>query len=437
MKDLYTFDYSYVQAQEAYKAAREAYNRIFDALKLPYLVAAADSGDMGGDLSHEYHLPSAKGEDTIISCTECDFVTNEELTGSRSAASEDSQTPGTYKPVASTWIGITRDKRSLVRAHFPQSIDAAEQDAGVRREINIHALKKIAQSFGYDLDISVVTPIQQMQALISEPQIDSNVQINLVDIFDHRLPSVDESSPALQDLIKDSASSDDSFRVINHTHHSTPEQPIDLVKVRDGDSCPSCSSGKVKTERAIELGHTFYLGTRYTKPLNANISVSTALIKNSPAVQSLVKKGERLPDKLDIPMEMGCYGIGISRIIAAVAGSLADAKGLNWPRVMAPFEAVVVPGAGLEADAERIYDLLQKSGDRETAAIDALLDDRDKRMGWKLNDADLIGYPVIVVVGKSWKEEKKVEVQCRRLGVREAVGEDQLVGFVQSLLEML
>lgn len=122
-------------------------------------------------------------------------------------------------------------------------------------------------------------------------------------------------------------------------------------------------------------------------------------------------------------------------MISAVADMLSDSKGLNWPRAMAPYEVVVVPAKGLEADAEKVYDALASDKD---APLDVVLDDRDKQIGWKLGDADLIGYPVIVVVGKGWKNQRTLEVQCRRLdNLREEVPFDRLSEFVRSLLDRL
>lgn len=122
-------------------------------------------------------------------------------------------------------------------------------------------------------------------------------------------------------------------------------------------------------------------------------------------------------------------------MIAAVADILADTKGLNWPRAMAPFEVVVVSTEGQEEVAERVYDELVSD---KASPVDVILDDRsDKQMGWKLGDADLIGYPVIVVIGKGWKKQQTLEVQCRRLGVRQDVALANLSSVVQSLLAQL
>jgi prolyl-tRNA synthetase len=165
------------------------------------------------------------------------------------------------------------------------------------------------------------------------------------------------------------------------------------------------------------VGHTFHLGTRYSEPLNAVIA---------------------LPDQnLSSPIQMGCHGIGVSRIIGAVAALLSDAKGLNWPRVIAPYEAIILTTPQTEEkDALEVYDAVY--GERGGGNVDLVLDDRTRvSLGWKLKDADLIGYPVVVVLGRRWKERREVEVQCRRLGVKKDVGLSELRTEVLGLLGQL
>jgi prolyl-tRNA synthetase len=137
---------------------------------------------------------------------------------------------------------------------------------------------------------------------------------------------------------------------------------------------------------------------------------------------------------------MGCHGIGVSRIIGAVASLLSEKKGLNWPRVIAPYEVIVLMGPQTEGEAVDVYDALGKKNEGENGGkeVDVVLDDRkEKSLGWKLKDADLIGYPVVVVLGRGWKERREVEVQCRRLGVRKDVRLGGLRGEVLALLERL
>ena len=145
---------------------------------------------------------------------------------------------------------------------------------------------------------------------------------------------------------------------------------------------------------------------------------------------------------------MGCHGIGVSRLIGAVAAVMSDATGLNWPRAIAPFEVVVVATKELEDDAVKVYDSLAsgggvRGGDTSTFSsssprFDALIDDRERSLMWKLRDADTVGYPVIIVLGRAWKSDRKCEVQCRRLGkLRTEVAFEELPGFVGSLLQKL
>lgn len=278
MKDLYTFDSSRLAALDTYKDVTGAYHRFFDEIGVPFIVARASSGAMGGDMSHEYHYPSDHGEDTLFRCVApgCGHVENSEL--------------------------------------FP----------------------------------------------IREPE--------------------------------------------------------DLKNI----SCVRCKN-QMEPLTAIEVGHTFHLGTRYSAPLSASILVPTE--DNRSASQHL---------------EMGCHGIGLSRLIPAIISSTSvpASNTLNWPRVTAPFEAVVV-GAGDKSEAAiQVYDSLKSIG-----KVDVALDDRDHReFGWKMKDADMIGYPVIVVVGRAWESEgvRQVEVQWSEQGKRQKthVNLDGLDATIRKVLKM-
>jgi len=140
-------------------------------------------------------------------------------------------------------------------------------------------------------------------------------------------------------------------------------------------------------------------------------------------------------DTVRVELQMGSHGIGVTRMIGAIAEVLADTKGLNWPRVLAPYEVAIIPAKGMEAGAEEVYDTLTQNNSN---AIDVILDDRSAPITfpWKLNDADLVGYPVLVVVGRGWKN-RRIEVQCRRLGVKEEVDIGEGMKFVGELMERL
>ncbi|MCJ1308106.1 hypothetical protein MMC25_001758 [Agyrium rufum] len=287
MKDLYTFDHTTDSALTTYHAVREAYSAFFREFKVPFLVAEADSGNIGGDLSHEFHFPATNGEDNIVSCDRCSYVSNEEK--------------ATKRPDPSS----------------------------------------------------------------SEP--DNNA-------------------------------------------------------VTVGDGCPRCDHGSLQVQPAIEIGHTFFLGTRYSDLLDARIMTPTA---------------GTAPE----PIQMGCHGIGISRMIAAVPEMLADEKGLRWPKVMAPFEVVIVPAAGNEDDAQSLYDTLNLAGtvgSEPENTIDAIIDNRQKEFVWKLKDADLVGYPIIVVLGRAWAKDRRCEVQCRALGIKKVeIDKEDVLETVSGLLARL
>jgi prolyl-tRNA synthetase len=186
--------------------------------------------------------------------------------------------------------------------------------------------------------------------------------------------------------------------------------------VAAGDGCPECENGTLEVSKAIELGHTFYLGTRYSEPLEATYSPKGSTHR--------------------LPIQMGCYGIGVSRMIGAVAEHIADSKGLTWPRAIAPFEAVVIPTSGVDESAHQFYDELE--GARANGSqFDIALDDRNKPFGWKMQDADLIGYPVTIILGKAWRESKTCEIQCRSLSLKQNVAANDVPKFLQQLLHRL
>lgn len=369
MKDLYTFDYSQENALVTYETVRRAYNSLFDELKIPYLVADADSGNMGGKLSHEYHFVSPRGEDNVWSCDACAYVANEELVEKKPSAGA---LQGAARPPL-VFTGISTDRKTAVQIHVPRppdlSPDAAPSWDHISSFVNLHAVK----ASGVDVDTGI-------------------------------------EASTLHSLLPNKTS---TARIVDRTllDKNDIQSAPDLTPTKPGDACPRCATGHLFVRKAIEVGHTFHLGTRYSDPLQALVAAPDSTQKT--------------------PMHMGCHGIGVSRLIGAVASLLADKRGLNWPRAVAPFQAVIVSAAETgEQDSAEVYTAL---GD-----VDVMLDDRrEKGLGWRLKDADLIGFPVIVVLGRAWKERREVEVQCRRLGFKREVGLESLREEVVRLLDQL
>lgn len=200
---------------------------------------------------------------------------------------------------------------------------------------------------------------------------------------------------------------------------------------QENHQCPRCTGHKISTHRAIEVGHTFHLGTRYSEPLEASVTLPTIAQPNVPTAevsQSQASDTTIQTSSTDrVPLQMGCHGIGVSRLVGAVAAMTADEKGLSWPLSMAPYPVVVVfHGTSPPVNPDfphvlndyvfikkRLSSILHKGLLRNGKPPEVVFDDRDKPLAWKMKDADLVGYPVIIVIGKSFKESGKYEIQCR------------------------
>ncbi|TVY46735.1 Proline--tRNA ligase [Lachnellula cervina] len=451
MKDLYTFDYSSPQALSTYNQVREAYARLFDELKIPYLVAEADSGDMGGNLSHEFHFPTAKGEDHVISCTSCEYVANEELADGPVLPSESESTENYIEPLAeevveqfskqlSSWEGISKDRSTLFTVFYlPSALSSSNpaSDVADGREVNVHAIKAAFP----EIDNSIEDPFNLWIESDLSKSVDDETSVRprqMLTIFDGSM------SDSLRQRFADGANilSETPSATLGICQFQTVIQdpvtgkPFNLLRVKNGDLCPRCLEGHVKINKAIELGHTFHLGSRYTKQLEGHVTVPRHIINNQEADFEFLSTAKDSTSDRQVVVQMGCHGIGVSRMIGAVADTLADKHGLNWPRVMAPFEAVIITNKAGEKDTSDVYDSVQADASGGSV-IDLVLDDRAKPFAWKMKDADLVGYPVIVVVGRRWEGERICEVQCRRLKIKEDVHIAALSNYVRSLLKQL
>lgn len=424
MKDLYTFDLTTEQAMETYDAVQKAYTAFLHELNLPYLVAAADSGNMGGSHSHEYHFASPRGEDTVIKCGACSWSINEELyVGKYDATDKDlaHQIDGALSRCATWAVRTVRELEPKLKK--PQSEKAIEQFVDEHGQAWVEYEKEYEEKAQeWDEDdrteriIKVYYPrgtnlnIHAIRRLY--PNLDTSnfhndewLQMPDDEIVHLRDPRVPES------YLEGGLVASDELDIV--------EAPHLLTKARENDECPACGAKALKLHNAIEIGHTFHLGTRYSKPLEATVHNDSNELVN---------------------IQMGCHGIGVSRLVGAMATMLADAKGLNWPLAVAPFSMVLVgTSSASENDVAEVYDYttncLKRAASRE--AFDAVIDDRERPLGWKLNDADLIGYPFILVLGKAWKERKAVELQVRRLGIKEEVMVEQLPQRIASYSQKL
>lgn len=420
MKDLYTFDASQEQAHATYDEVRTAYRNFLDDLKLSYVEARADSGNMGGSLSHEYHLPSSAGEDNIFHCGHCDFARNEEFVppANRDHRMVPPPVLSDEKMCNLKLIKhniISKDNRHLVRAFAPHISIPSEKETEYR-PINTYAIKAAFDGI-LDLDTGVEDPERAFDdALALRANTRDKTPHSIHCLFDARVSPEAVKTQIENDYPMFHRLDVEAFVI---TSPENAERPIDLLRMQAGDTCPQCKTGTLKMDKCIEIGHTFHLGTRYSAKLDATIPPESGNTRT--------------------PMEMGCHGIGVSRLIAAAAACLSDKTGLVWPRVIAPFEvAILVSGASAKQDiAKSLYDQITES---KYGRADVLLDDREKqKLGYKMIDSDMIGYPVVVVCGKGLDntDAQTVEVQCRRLQIKEQVAVDKVPEFVHNLLRQL
>ena len=415
MKDAYSFHVDGASLDLTYEDMRRAYCAIFEACRLDYTVVEADTGAIGGSASHEFMVVAETGESAVVRCPSCGYAANVEKAERRkvenppaAGASEELRevaTPGQSSiEQVSAFLGVPPER--LVKT----LIYEATKDGGRRlvavavrgdREVNEVKLANF-------LDVEGV-------ALASEDRVAQATGAPVGFAGPVGLPKevrlvADESVRGLADFVAGANKADAHVAGANWGRDAEPSAWADLLLVTGGDPCPRCA-GTLELFRGIEVGHIFKLGTKYSKPMKCNYTD--------------VEGAEH-------PMEMGCYGLGIGRTIAAAIEQNHDKDGIIWPRPLAPFEVLLVvlnpDDAEVSATAERLYAELQGKG------IDVLYDDRDERPGVKFKDADLIGIPVRVVVGAKSLAQGKVEVSLRRDREKRLVAPDEATSKAIELL---
>lgn len=414
MQDSYSFDTDQEGLEKSYQAMYEAYSRIFTRCGLQYRTVLADSGQIGGKHSHEFMALADSGEADIVTCTQCAY-----------AADVEQATPNTLPAAAEPLQAIEK----FATPHC-STIEDLVQAAGVPAEKTIKAV-------ALDIDGKLVLCMVRGDHEVNEVAVQHVVgghdatpasaellqKYGLVPGYMSPLGAAKTSEQfhilvdptAMQIYNGVTGANEEGF----HYRHVTPSRdftgvqvaPIRLITAADG--CPECGA-PVQLTRGIEVGQVFQLGTKYSEALQASF---------------LDKDGKAKP------FVMGCYGIGVTRTMAAAIEQYHDERGILWPVAIAPYEAVILPlnmkDEVMVTTARELY--TQLSAD----SSEIVLDDRPERAGVKFNDADLIGYPVQIVVGKDTKTKGTVEIKVRRTGVKEAVPVRTAVGRVQAILREL
>ena len=423
MKDAYSFDRDQTAAKVSYQNMAEAYRKIFDRFGLTYRAVAADSGAIGGDLSEEFQVIAATGEDAIVYCPSSDYAANMEKAealapqGKRKEASmvmEKTSTPGkaTCADVAELLsLALQSTVKSLVLA-TDQTNEAGEI---VKSQIWLLLLRgdhdmnevKVGKVPGLESTFRFATLVEIEDYFGCKPgylgPLNLKKPVKLV---------VDREVAAMKDWVCGANEADYHFTGVNWGRDlPEPDLVADIRNVVAGDPSPD-GKGVLAIERGIEVGHVFYLGTKYSKAMNATF---------------LGENGK--PQFL----EMGCYGIGITRLPAAAIEQNHDERGMIWPDSIAPFTVVICPigmrrSEEVTAAATRLYDELLSLG------VDVLLDDRDERPGAMFADWELIGVPHRVVISDRGLKEGQLEYQHRRDTVASKIDTTAVLSFLKTKL---
>ena len=379
MKDAYSFDLTKEGLDESYKKMYDAYCAIFDRLGLDYTIVDADSGAMGGSGSQEFMVKSPVGEDGIAYCDTCGYAANYEkaecIPTEKEFADGDFDIEKIYTPNAHTIEELVAFMNAEAYEFAKTIIYKADDKyiaAMVRgdREINEVKLKNLV---GCTDDLELAEPFMVRELTKAEVGFAGPVGLE-IPVY------VDKEVALMKNFIVGANETDHHYKNVNINKDFTPFMVADIRVIETGDACPKCGK-PIKTAQGIEVGHIFKLGTKYSDALGLR-----ALNENGDQVQVI----------------MGCYGIGVTRCIAAAIEQNYDENGIVLPASIAPYKIIVIPvnhknDEQMQA-AEDIYNKLTELG------AEVLLDDRSERAGVKFKDADLIGIPVRIVVGKKCGE---------------------------------
>ena len=395
MKDAYSFHTDAADARREYQRMYETYTRIFERCGLTFRPVEAGTGAIGGSLSHEFQVLARSGEDAIVSCDTCGYAANVEKAEVRAAESTGGTTR-TLERVAtpakrtveevSAFLGEPPER--FIKTLLFQSDGGGVVAALVRGDHEVSETKLQAALGGEGVALADEATVERATGApvgFAGPVGLAGVRI-----------VADASLRGIRGAVSGANRADEHLVGIDQARDLADVSFADLRQARAGDRCPRCDTGTFSEHRGIEVGQVFYLGTKYSEAMKATFLGA---------------------DGAERPIEMGCYGIGITRTVAAAIEQHHDDAGIVWPAALAPYAALVVQmsatDAALRETAERV------AGDLEGAGVDALLDDRDERPGVKFKDADLIGLPVRVTVGPRALARGCVEV--KRRSEREAV----------------
>ncbi len=409
MKDAYTFDETKEKAQESYEKMRSAYHNIFKRVGFDFRAVEADTGAIGGNQSHEFQVLSESGMDKLLICNKCEYASNEEVTPVQSLSTASTEAVGTLEKFATPNAKTIEDlskllsipESELVKTFFVKfTKDNKPKFYAVlipgNREVNLIKVKKVVNQ---SVDAEMCTEDEVLQITNAHPGSCGPVGLTTAAVV------LDSGLKSKINMVV--GANEDGFHLknVNPIRDFKVHFNGDIAMAREGDKCPSCG-GTLKLVRGSEVGHIFYLGKKYSEAMNVNF---------------LDRDGK---NKI---VEMGCYGIGVTRTIQAAIEQAHDADGMIWPATIAPF---MVHVCLLDQDEKILAVLEQVTQALDRAGIDYFIDDREERPGVKFKDADLLGSPLRLTLGKKGIEGGNIEVTDRKTKATEKVPVAEAAAYV-------
>ena len=414
MKDLYSFDKDVEGMNESYRKMSVAYTNIFTRCGLDFRAVEADSGAIGGGHSEEFTVLAPEGESRIACCDACSYAASDEKAALRPMDAPDEAelplekvaTPGTHTiALLAEYLKVPVEK--TIKAVAYQTEDDTLILAFLRGDHEVNEIK-LANAVPGARDLRMAEE-EAIRAVGGCPGF-----MSPIGIAEGTHIVVDETAMRMHNAVSGANEADFHYTNVNPKRDFEAVTVADIRLVEEGDACPVCENGHLHIGRGIEAGQIFALGTKYSEAMGATFLDETGKAQ---------------------PMQMGCYGIGVGRTMAAAIEQNHDEHGIIWPRAIAPYEVVVVAVNAKDdaqlAYAEEVYEELRAAG------IDVLLDDRRERAGVKFNDCDLIGYPVRIAIGPKTIDSGSIEVKVRRTGELVNFARNTYLKGVQDMLAAL
>ena len=407
MKDAYSFDIDEAGLEESYNNMYDAYDRIFDRCGLEYRPVKADTGTIGGDDSHEFMVLADAGEDTVVYCDSCDYAANLELATAALEAEKSNEEEQELEIVDTPDSSTIAELMSELDLPAEKMIKAVLYETGervvlalVRGDYEVNEIKLSNLLDVVNVDLATADKYQELDTVKGYT---GPIDLEEVEII------ADELVMKVVNGVTGANEVEKHYLNVNPGRDFAVDQVADIRTVKEGETCAECG-GTLEQTPGIEVGQVFKLGTKYSQALDA-----TFLDENGKPQ----------------PLVMGCYGIGITRTIAAAIEQNHDDYGIKWPTALAPFKVHLLPLGGadeVEDKAQELYKTLNEAG------IEVLLDDRNERAGVKFNDADLIGCPIRITIGSRSLANGELEVKLRQTDEEMNIDADNAVSEIKELI---